>query len=57
VARAGPAGTVRALAEAVAATAADPPPPGPAFDLASRQERLAELLARTGLAATSPGRP
>jgi hypothetical protein len=53
VARAGPAGTVRALAEAVAATAADPPPPGPAFDLASRQERLAELLHRTGLGTTS----
>jgi hypothetical protein len=57
VAKAGPAGTVRALAEAVAATAAaGPPPPPPAFDLASRQQRLAELLHRTGLATTSPGR-
>jgi hypothetical protein len=41
----------------VAAAAADPPPPATAFDLASRQARLAELLARTGLAATSPERP
>ena len=49
---------VGARAEAVAATAADgPPPPPPAFDLASRQQRLAELLHRTGLATTSPGRP
>jgi hypothetical protein len=57
VASAGPAGTVRALAEAVAAAAAGPPPPAAAFDLASRQARLAELLDRTGLAVTSPGRP
>jgi len=57
VASAGPAATVSALAEAVAATAADPPPPATAFDLASRQARLAELLARAGLAATSPERP
>ena len=43
VARAGPAGTVRALAEAVAATAADGPPP-PAAGL------------RPGLAPAAPGR-
>ncbi|HEX7145929.1 MAG TPA: glycosyltransferase, partial [Actinomycetota bacterium] len=57
VASAGPAATVSALAGAVAAAAADPPPPATAFDLASRQARLAELLARTGLAATVPERP
>jgi hypothetical protein len=59
VASPGPAGTVRALAEAVTAAAAGPPPPAVAFDLGSRQERLAELLARTGVAtaATRPPGP
>jgi glycosyltransferase involved in cell wall biosynthesis len=54
---AGPAGTVRGLARALQAAATDPPPPPPDFDLASRRQRLTELLARTGLAATSPGPP
>jgi glycosyltransferase involved in cell wall biosynthesis len=55
---AGPAGTVRGLAQALQAATTDPVPPPPAFDLASRRQRLTELLARSGLAgASSPGRP
>jgi glycosyltransferase involved in cell wall biosynthesis len=57
VAAAGPAGTVRALAEGLRAAAAAPPPPAPAFDLASRRRHLAELLARSGLADPSAGPP
>jgi len=54
---AGPAATVRGLAQALRAATTDPVPPPPAFDLASRRERLTELLARSGLVATSTGRP
>jgi glycosyltransferase involved in cell wall biosynthesis len=57
VAAAGPAGTVRALAQAMAAATSEPPPPPLAFDLDSQQQRLAELLQRVGLVAAVPGAP
>jgi glycosyltransferase involved in cell wall biosynthesis len=57
VAAAGPAATVRALAAATAAAPGQPPLPPPAVDLASQQQRLAELLARAGLVAAVPDRP
>jgi hypothetical protein len=57
VAAAGPAGTVRALAQAMAAATSEPPPPPLAFDLDSQQQRLAELLQRVGLVAAVPRAP
>jgi glycosyltransferase involved in cell wall biosynthesis len=56
VAPAGPADTVRALAAALRAAAAESPPPAPAFDLASRQEQVATLLGRRGLGPAAPRR-
>jgi glycosyltransferase involved in cell wall biosynthesis len=47
-----PEHTIRDLAEALEEAATEPPPPPPAFDLASRQERVIELLGRIGLVAT-----
>jgi glycosyltransferase involved in cell wall biosynthesis len=57
VTAAGPAATVRALAEAVAAAATAPPPPPPAVDPESQRQRLAELLGRAGLVAAVPDPP
>jgi glycosyltransferase involved in cell wall biosynthesis len=51
-----PERTVRGLAAALQAAVAGPPPPPPAFDPASRQRLVLELLARNGLVA-APTRP
>jgi glycosyltransferase involved in cell wall biosynthesis len=47
--------TVRALATKLQAAVSEPAGPSPAFDLATRQERLANLLCRNGLTRPAPG--